>query len=90
MHAALVASNIYSALAISVLILHALLWVIFGTLMTVGRPCLRWRHTGCLLWRPLTELLPFPFPLTVLEDWLEHNAGAGLNGGASDLKSDPA
>jgi len=39
MFLALAASNIYSALAISVLVLHALfiLWVTFGALLTRGR-----------------------------------------------------
>jgi|SRR5215472_6469042 len=77
MHVPILASNIYSALAISVLILHALfiLWVIFGALLTKSRPILRWLHISCLVWGILTELLPWPCPLTVLESWLEGSAG---------------
>src|SRR5258708_34670056 len=74
MHAA---SSFYSALAISVLFLHALfiLWVVFGALLTRSRPILRWLHIVSLVWGILTELLPWPCPLTVLENWLEAAAG---------------
>ena len=77
MHAAVLASNFYSALAISVLFLHVLfiLWVVFGALLTRSRPILRWLHIASLVWGVLTELLPWPCPLTVLENWLEGNAG---------------
>jgi Protein of Unknown function (DUF2784) len=77
MPAAVLASNFYSALAISVLLLHALyiLWVVFGALLTRSRPMLRWLHVASLVWGILTELLPWPCPLTVLENWLEGNAG---------------
>ena len=77
MHAAVVASNFYSALAVSVLFLHALfiLWVVFGALLTPSRPILRWLHVTSLVWGILTELLPWPCPLTVLENWLEGKAG---------------
>ena len=77
MRACVLASNIYSALAISVLFLHALfiLWVVFGALLTHSRPILRWLHVGSLVWGILTELLPWPCPLTLLENWLEGNAG---------------
>jgi hypothetical protein len=77
MHAAVLASNFYSVLAISVLFLHVLfiLWVVFGALLTRSRPILRWLHIGCLVWGILTELLPWPCPLTLLENWLEGKAG---------------
>jgi hypothetical protein len=77
MQAAAVASNFYSALAIFVLILHALfiLWVVFGAMLTRSRPILRWLHIGSLVWGILTELLPWPRPLTLLENWLEGTAG---------------
>jgi hypothetical protein len=77
MHAAILVSNIYSALAISVLFVHTLfiLWVIFGALLTSSRPILRWLHISSLVWGVLTELLPWPCPLTVLESWLERSAG---------------
>jgi hypothetical protein len=77
MQGAFLSSNFYSGLAISVLFLHALfiLWVVFGALLTRSRPILRWLHIGSLVWGILTELLPWPCPLTLLENWLEGNAG---------------
>lgn len=71
------ASSLYSALAIFVLVLHALfiLWVVFGALLTRSRPVLRWPHIASLVWGILTELLPWPCPLTLLENWLEGKAG---------------
>ena len=72
------ASGLYSSVAILVLFLHALfiLWVVFGALVTRSRPVLRWLHIASLVWGILTELLPWPCPLTVLENWLEVKAGA--------------
>ena len=69
--------NIYSGLAVSVLFLHALfiMWVIFGAFLARSRPVLRWLHIVSLVWGILTELLPWPCPLTVLENWLEAKAG---------------
>jgi hypothetical protein len=77
MQAAVLAPNLDSALATSVLFLHVLfiLWVVFGALLTRSRPILRWVHVGSLVWGILTELLPWPCPLTLLENWLERNAG---------------
>src|SRR5438552_1889166 len=74
MHAA---SSFHSALAISVLFLHALfiLWVVFGALLTRARPILRWLHIASLVWGTLTELLSWPCPLTMVENWLEGKAG---------------
>ena len=74
MHAA---SSLYSVLAICILLLHALfiLWVVFGALATRSRPILRALHLCSLTWGILTELLPWPCPLTVLENWLEAKAG---------------
>src|SRR6266568_8175186 len=77
-------NHLYSALAISVLFLHALyiLWVIFGALLTRSRPILRWLHIVSLVWGMLTELLLWPCPLTLLENWLEATAGVQpYNGG---------
>jgi hypothetical protein len=71
--------SFYSALAIVVLFLHALfiLWVVFGALVTRSRPTLRWLYIGSLIWGILTELLPWPCPLTLLENWFEAKAGVG-------------
>ena len=79
MHAAsaFVVSDFCSALATAVLFLHALfiLWVVFGALLTRSRPVLRWLHIASLVWGILTEVLPWPCPLTLLENWLEGRAG---------------
>jgi Protein of Unknown function (DUF2784) len=74
---AFVASDSYSALATTVLVLHALfiLWVIFGALLTRSRQLLRWLHIASVVWGVLTEVLPWPCPLTLLENWLEGRAG---------------
>jgi hypothetical protein len=79
MHAAsaFVASASYSAMATGVLLLHALfiLWAVLGALLTRSRPLLRWLHIASLVWGILTEVLPWPCPLTLLENWLEARAG---------------
>ncbi len=68
---------VYSALAAGVLSLHVLfiLWVIFGALIARSRPLLQWVHITCLIWGILIEVLPWPCPLTLLENWLESRAG---------------
>jgi hypothetical protein len=68
---------VYSALATAVLFVHALFiaWVVFGALFTRSRNILRWLHILSLIWGVLTELLPWPCPLTLLENWLEQKAG---------------
>lgn len=77
MHAAVLASDFYSALATSVLFVHALfvLWVVFGALLIRSHPVLRRLHIGSLLWGILAEVLPWLCPLTLLENWLEGKAG---------------
>lgn len=77
MSTAVLAPNVYSELAVCVLFLHGLfiLWVVFGALLTRSRPVLRWLHIASLVWGILTELLPWPCPLTLLENWLEVRAG---------------
>ena len=71
------ATNLYAALAILVLFLHALfiLWVAFGALLTGSHRARRWLHIASLVWGILTELLPWPCPLTLLENWAEGKAG---------------
>ena len=70
-------SGLYSACASFVLTLHLLfiLWVILGAILAYSRPRLRWFHIICLVWGILVELLPWPCPLTSLENWLELRAG---------------
>src|SRR3989475_10440837 len=76
-------NHFFSALAISVLFLHALfiLWVIFGTLLTGSRSILRWLHIVSLVWGMLTELLVWPCPLTALENSLEAPPGVQPDNG---------
>jgi len=70
-------SGVYSALAVCVLLLHALfiVWVVFGTFVTRSRPILRRLHIASLGWGVLVEFLTWPCPLTLLENWLETKAG---------------
>lgn len=77
MGAVFIASDVYSGLAVSVLLMHALfiLWVVFGAFLTRSRPVLRWLHIVSLVWGILAELLPWPCPLTILENWFEGKAG---------------
>jgi hypothetical protein len=77
MLSAVLVSDFYSALAVCVLVLHGLfiLWVIFGALVTRGRPLLRWFHIASLIWGILVELLWWTCPLTLLENWAEAMAG---------------
>ena len=49
--------------------------MVFGAVLTRSRPILRWLHIGSLIWGILTELMPWPCPLTLLENWLEQKAG---------------
>ena len=72
-----VAGSFYSVLATFVLFIHALFifWVVCGALVARSRPSLRRLHIASLIWGILTEVLPWPCPLTLLEDALEHRAG---------------
>lgn len=74
---AILLANFYSVLAVAVLLLHALfiLWVVLGVPLTRSRPILRWLHVASLIWGIVTELLPWPCPLTLLENWFETRAG---------------
>jgi hypothetical protein len=73
----LFAASIYSGLADVVLLAHAvfILWVVFGALLVGSRPVLRWLHIVSLIWGVLVEILYWPCPLTLLENWFEQKAG---------------
>ena len=73
----LLSARFYSEIATAVLFAHAMfiLWVVLGALLVHSRPKLRWLHIASLLWGILTELLPWPCPLTLVENWLEGRAG---------------
>jgi Protein of Unknown function (DUF2784) len=77
MDALAVAAGFYSVLATVVLFVHTLfiLWLIFGALVAVHRPLVRRLHIASLIWGVLTQILPWPCPLTLLENWLEQRAG---------------
>ena len=77
MWAILLPHDFYRALAVAVLFVHALfiVWVVFGALLAYRRPVLRRLHIASLVWGALVELLPWPCPLTLLENWLEARAG---------------
>ncbi len=68
---------LFAVAACVVLILHLLFiaWVVFGALLTRGRP--RWAalHLISLVWGILVEVGPWPCPLTLAENWLEVRAG---------------
>jgi len=64
-------------LAALVLALHLawILWVIFGALVTRGRPWLAGFHIASIVWGVIAEVGPWPCPLTLLEDRFESAAG---------------
>ena len=70
-------ASVYSGLAVCVLVAHVLfiLWVMLGAFLVGSRPILRWLHIVSLLWGVLVEILDWPCPLTLLENWLEQKAG---------------
>jgi Protein of Unknown function (DUF2784) len=63
--------------ATAVLFLHALfiVWVTFGAFLARSGLVLRWLHIASVVWGILIEFLPWPRPLTWLENWLEGKAG---------------
>lgn len=65
------------ALAVAVLALHLafILWVMFGALVTRGRPWLAWVHILCAAYGVVIEAGPWPCPLTIAENWFEVQAG---------------
>jgi hypothetical protein len=77
MRASAVVGAFFSLLATLTLFVHALfiIWVIFGALVARSRPFLRALHIASLVWGVLTEVLPWPCPLTWAENWLEQKAG---------------
>ena len=69
--------NPYSVLAAVVLAIHLawIIWVIFGWLVSRNRPVLRWFHFTSLIYGVFIEIVPWPCPLTLLENYLESLAG---------------
>ena len=64
-------------LAALVLAIHLtwILFVIFGALVTRGRPWLTGFHLTSLVWGIVVEVGPWPCPVTLLEQHLEALAG---------------
>ncbi len=64
-------------LAALALACHAawILFVIFGAFRTRGRPWLTGFHLASLVWGIAVETGPWPCPVTLLEQWLERQAG---------------
>jgi hypothetical protein len=73
---AIFSRQVYEGLADTVLSIHVLfiLWVVFGALLTRDSRLLRWFHIASLIWGVAVEVLPWPCPLTILENWLESRA----------------
>lgn len=69
--------HIALALAITVLALHLgfISWVIFGALLTRTRKWLAWSHGVCVAYGLMIEIVPWPCPLTLAENWFEVQAG---------------
>lgn len=61
----------------AVLLVHLafVLWVAFGAVLTRERRRLAWWHGLSVVYGVGIELLPIPCPLTLLENWLEEQAG---------------
>ena len=69
--------TLYSALASLTLVLHLLfiIWVVLGAFLTHDWPRLGWLHIASLVWGLAVEVLPWPCPLTLAENWLQGKAG---------------
>jgi Protein of Unknown function (DUF2784) len=67
----------YGVLAVAVLAVHVvwILWVILGWPVCRNRPGWRWFHFVSLIYGIVIEIVPWPCPLTLLEQWLEGRAG---------------
>jgi hypothetical protein len=65
------------ALVALVLTIHLtwILWVIVGAFFTRGRPWLTAFHLASLAWGVIVDTGPWPCPVTLLEQWLETQAG---------------
>jgi hypothetical protein len=69
--------KLYLALADIVLVVHLafIAWVIFGALLTRGRPRLALVHVVTLLYGIIVEVTTLVCPLTFAENWCEAHAG---------------
>jgi hypothetical protein len=60
-----------------------IVWVIFGTLVTRGRPWLTGFHIASIVWGIIAEVGPWSCPLTVLEQRFE--SATGMHSYAGDF-----
>jgi len=69
--------NPYGLMATLVLGIHLafILWIIFGWVVARSRPGLRWLHFASLIYGVIIEIVSWPCPLTLLEQYLESQAG---------------
>lgn len=67
----------YIAFAIFILIVHVIfiVWVVFGALLTRGRPFFTALHIVSFAWALVIEIAPWSCPLTLAENWFEKRAG---------------
>ena len=70
-------AEFYDTAVVLVLALHLawILWVIFGAIWTDGHRWLTAFHIVSLLWGIAVEIGPWPCPLTIAEQFLQHKAG---------------
>lgn len=70
-------AQLFAGMADLALVLHLAYigWVIFGALLTRGRPRLAWVHVATLVYGILVEVSAWPCPLTLAENWFESRAG---------------
>jgi hypothetical protein len=70
-------------MAVGVVSMHAayLAWVMFGGLLTRGRPRLSAVHVATLAYGVIVEIFGLWCPLTALETWLEARGGVAAYGG---------
>ena len=69
--------HVYEFLAAATLGIHFvwILWVIFGWVVARNRPVVRWLHFASLIYGIIIEIVPWPCPMTLLEQYLESRAG---------------
>ena len=67
----------YRALAEAVLMVHLafIVWVMFGAVVTRGRPWLAALHIASAVYGIVAELGPWPCPLTLAETYFEARGG---------------
>src|SRR3974390_2650873 len=67
----------YLALALARLTVQLLfsIWVVLGAALTAGRPRLAGLHMASVVWGVVIEIVPWPCPLTLAENWFQGRAG---------------